>query len=224
MPAIGLGLGLGLLRSGRFSTPQLNARLLNIYGAGLTDLWTGDGVVFNGSEQATGWVGGVNAQAFTLFGTTYYNKTCVNGRVGILSPAATIKGFLHATLPASKSLVVVAGMPALPSAAQHELALVDGVTGPDASLLVTAGSSTWYASGWTQYRDGVATNALATGIHVYQADKAANTTVGLRVGGWTGADTAYPGEILAVMALSVVPTAEQRVLHTANFKSYYAIP
>jgi lysophospholipase L1-like esterase len=198
----------------------LVSNLTAIYGSDLTEIWVGDAVQFDVATRAAAWPGSKNSLPLNYQGS-YFGESIVNGRVGILAPDTTTRWLENPTSTAPKSIVAVAVAPTIPVTAQCNLAMAWGTSGTDASIFV-ATDGTWSASGWTHYCDGYASADPGVGLHVYQADKATNTTPGVRVGG-LGGTVPYPADILTVMSLSVVPTDEQRAAHTALLEEYYSI-
>lgn len=202
------------------SPAELLARDLgDILGAKLIGLWIGDDVVVDSANKVTSWPSRVGA--FTLTNSNgNFQRITVSTRLGICTPDGSFHTMQIASGFTAQSFIAVAHSPALPSNAIYGLVHPNSDTGPEAALLLDIGASTWYPSGWTQYRDGVATTALAYGLHVYEADKAANVVAGVIVGGWS-LYAAYPAPIMLAAALSAPPTAGERAAVTARLLDYY---
>lgn len=197
--------------------------ILDTMGAAVIGDWFGSETIVNGSNQVTSWPGHVGPTMILESNSSGpFSRTFVNGRPGIITPEATTRGMI-ATGFTMLSVIVVAVSPTLPTAAQYALAHANSTAGAAASLLLTDGSSSWYTtSGWTHYQDGLATEALAAGMHVYQADRADNAVADLVIGRWA-LDPTYPKEIMRVVAFSAVPDAGQRTTMTSAIMAAYRL-
>jgi hypothetical protein len=88
--------------------------------------------------------------------------------------------------------------------------------------LALSGNPTWYAgSSWTHYRDGVAEENVASGVHVYQADKTSNDAAGVGFGSWA-TDAPWPGAIYCGLTTNQVLSAATRVLVAQSLRKYYS--
>lgn len=216
---IGVGVGWG---GGSFSEAASAALLKSLLGATLIGDWIAADAVFDGSLNCTSfpehW--GIATLTPGPSSSGAFARSVTNGRTSLLANTSATKGLFVSTGFTAKSIVSVADTPTFPTAAQYGLA---HPAGNEAALLVTNEASAWFTGhGWTHRRDGVDTENLATGVHVYQGTDATNTVEGLEIGRWA-LDGCYPVAMLRFLVLSADPDAATRAEMVRILKLTYSI-
>lgn len=227
MPMIGLSCSLGNTRRTRNQDAiVLTRQLQDIFGATLEGLWLGDDIVVDGAGLVTSWPGRV--------GGTLTNSTVNRFAIGeVNGRRATATG----TLGQLKSLwvsgtsniyshIAVATM-------QSPRANYETITNSrnEANFTISRNQqqATIYthAGAYTHFVNGVASTTFpASGVAIVESDTVIGTllTTGTSVGGGAAADYIWPGNIMAVVALTANPTVAMRAAYVPPMRQYCRLP
>jgi hypothetical protein len=217
---LGLGLGLGFSRAKPFDA---HAEIVRVLGSALLGHWRFDDATLDGSENATALPGLVTGTDLALDGARVIPTTLVNGRRFTNVTASTGRALRLAAAWRANTVFAVLRVPALPFTSAAYCVCSDAINEP--KFQATNASSNWStAAGFTHRRNGVSTEAAATGVNVYRATKAAPDWTGIRLCGagaaYTGLD--FVGGIGSVVAAGAV-TADQAAEVEAILSRSYGV-
>jgi hypothetical protein len=189
------------------------------FGANLTGLNIGDDIL-DTAGVVTSWPGLVT---LADIGVAKFSITTINGRKALNQTVSSTACLLGTTGVAAKTCIAVAQRPATvwPTYGTSRL-LTTGVSGE--ALQVQNGASVFYTTTfWSHYVDGVASEAaLATGWHVYEANRSAAAGTSMQTGDETG-PYGWVGPRALLMTIDRDITTGERADTLTDFQRYYSI-
>jgi len=188
---------------------------------GFTHVWLSDGISLSGSN-VDHWLG---SSASLAESTAYSMVNATLGGKGAVVTSGANESSLQATgLGTIKSVWVVATTStALPYHGYK--ALATNVSVSDHIMVAAQDTTNWYIStGWTHYKDGVATEALTAGNHIYEANNSLSTVTDLIVGGRRDvANLNWGSPLAAVLLRSDIADGSTRSSALALLAAEYGI-
>jgi hypothetical protein len=215
---IGLGIGLGFLKQ----KTSLQRFLVDLFGNNIVSL---------AIEAPANMSGGSITGVTNVIGPAYSYTPGSNGQYKVGSISGRVAAYDDDALGKQKSIRALTTPPvkslwrASLQTSRTGYGTINLITNADinAGLVKAAGNSTtWLANGWTFYNNGSASNSITYNEpRLYEADLSSSVTTGVSIGGYYSdfvPRDAWPDLACFAMALSVVPTAEQRTAATYRIR------
>ncbi len=214
------GISFGLTPGGIWSPSTLYQNLRSCLGSSLTALWVGEDIVDDGNGNVTSWPsrGGPVAVNSTV---DLFQVAMLNGRKAMTSSTLVLRSLSGTLALAPVCVFAVAIMPALPFA---QLSTIFRTTTQSVITGNPGSSQISTTSAWSHYIDGILTQNVTAGAHIIQANKAGATETAFLIGGHASQSTrVWIAPIAGIVALSALPSVEQRTYVTAAMKKYWMI-
>lgn len=197
----------------RYGETHLIRDLVLIWGSSLVSAFLPKDFVVDGSNNITSLIArigpnGANATANRFVLTDMMNRKAMTAS-NLDEKSITVD-------VACKTLVVIATAPTLPLTDYSTLARLGASL--DEILVGNSGSSLWFLAG--EYKDGVSSQAISSGLHIYEASNASSTSVQYRIGGSSIAGRVWQASILGWFGLDTTQTTEQRANSLACINRY----
>jgi hypothetical protein len=199
---------------------RLTLDLYKLFGTDLIGLWIGEDLVVSGSN-VTSWPGRAGG-TMSPVGTQRYSLGTLGLRKAITSAASLDCYMVSPTLSAVvKSMIAAITSPTLPFLAWQGAGNTSTSNIGDVNnLLGQSGTSDFYAEG-VHYVDNVFTSTLTSGNHIVQGDNTSGVGQVAVLGGFAGASYSWRAPQGCLVALSSVPSSENRGVATGLLRAYY---
>lgn len=225
---IGIGLNLYATQMRKSNAMRLADRIRAIADAKILDIY-GDRIVVDGDSNINSWPSLKSSRALTHSNADKFQADSTGAFQFLTNAVVNTKTLVAPQLASDiKEIWVVARPSALPATDYRAAACASTSGGFPIirHMLIDTGTSNWYGSYTEAKRDGVETNALTTGWHVYKRylDFATGSNT-LVVGNDPEAATlrTWLGDIAFVMPCSAQTTAGETASIFAELQAYYSI-